>query len=156
MVQQHVVAARGLEHVDRRGGLDLGEARVGGGDVRRVLQLLAGEVRDPVQPAQVERAGQVEDLVLGDLELLHQQLEHRGADRLLDLEAHRRSEAAAQQLLLERGEQVLGVVLLDLEVLVAGDPEGVGLEDLHAGEEPLEVGADDVLEGDEPGVAERR
>ena len=39
------------------------------------------------------------------------------------------------QLLLERLEQVLGVVLLDLEVLVAGDAERVVLQDLHAGEQ---------------------
>ena len=65
---------------------------------------------------------------------------------LLDLEPHRRPEAAAQQLLLQRGQQVLRVVLLDLEVLVAGHPEGVHAEHLHAGEQPLEVLADDVLE----------
>ena len=75
--------------------------------------------------------------------------------RLLDLEPHGRSELAAQQLLLERGQQVLGVVLLDLEVLVAGDPEGVHLLDLHAGEQALEVLPDDVLERHEPLVPER-
>ena len=90
-----------------------------------------------------------------DAELGDQQLEHRRVDRLLDLEPHRRAEPAAQQLLLERGEQVLGVVLLDLEVLVAGHPEGVDLEHLHAREEPLEVLADDVLERHEALVAQR-
>ena len=54
------------------------------------------------------------------------------------------------QLLLQRLEEVLGVVLLDLEVLVAGDPEGVVLEHLHAGEQLVEVRGDDVLERDEP------
>ena len=78
-----------------------------------------------------------------------------GVDGLLDLEPHRRAEPAPQQLLLQRREEVLGVVLLDLEVLVAGDPEGVVLEHLHAGEQPLEVVADDVLERHEPLVAER-
>ena len=71
---------------------------------------------------------------------------------LLDLEAHRRAEAAPGELALQGGEQVLGVVLLDLEVLVAGDPEGEVLADLHAREELVEVRGDDVLEGHEPGV----
>ena len=96
-----------------------------------------------------------EHLLVGDAELGDQQLEHLRGDRLLDLEPHRRPEAAAQQLLLERLEEVLGVVLLDLEVLVAGDPEGVDLEHLHAREEPLEVLADDVLERHEALVAQR-
>ena len=104
-------------------------------------------------PTQVERPGDAEHLVLGDAELGDQQLEHLRRDRLLDLEPHRRAEPAPQQLLLERLEEVLGVVLLDLEVLVAGDPEGVDLEHLHAREEALEVLADDVLERHEALVA---
>ena len=47
-------------------------------------------------------------------------------------------------------EEVLGVVLLDLDVLVAGDPEGRVLVHLHPGEQLVEVGGDDVLEWDEP------
>ena len=71
---------------------------------------------------------------------------------LLDLEPHRRAEAAPGQLALERREEVLGVVLLDLEVLVAGHPEGEVLAHLHPREEVVEVGRDDVLERDEAGV----
>ncbi len=128
---------------------------MGGGQERGVLQLLARQVGDVVEAAQVERAGQPEHLVLVDPELGDQQLENLGGDGLLDLEPHRRAEAAAQQLLLERGEDVLGVVLLDLEVLVAGDPERVDLEHLHAREQPLEVLADHVLERHEALVADR-
>ena len=54
------------------------------------------------------------------------------------------------QLALQRLQQVLGVVLLDLDVLVAGDPEGVVLQHLHAGEQRVQVGRDDVLERHEP------
>ena len=84
-----------------------------------------------------------------------EQLEHLRGDRLLDLEPHRRPEAPPQQLLLQRLQEVLGVVLLDLQVLVAGDPEGVELEHLHAREQPPEVLADDVLQRHEPLVAQR-
>ena len=71
-----------------------------------------------------------------------------------DLEAHRRAEATPGELLLQGGEQVLDVVLLDLEVLVAGDPEGEVLADLHAREELVQVRGDDVLEGNEPCLVE--
>ena len=155
VVQQDVVAAYGVEDVDRLGRLDLGQQRVSARHERRELQLLAGEVGDAVEPGEVERAGEPEDLPLVDVELGDQQVQHARVDGLLDLEADRRPEAAAQQLLLESLEEVLGVVLLDLQVLVAGDAEGVDLEDLHAGEEPFEVLADHVLERDEPLVAER-
>ena len=149
VVQQDVAPRDRREHVGRARGLDLGEVAVRMRDERRVLQLGTVEVGDAVQAGQVERAGQVEDLARTDVELRHEQLEHVRVDRLLDLEPDRRAEPAALQLLLERLEQVLGVVLLDLEVLVAGDPERVVLQDLHAGEELVEVGGDDVLERDE-------
>ena len=155
VVQEYVVAAGRLEHVDGRRRLHLGQQRVGGRHERGVLQLLAVLVGDAVQAAQVERAGEPEHLLVAHAELGDQQVEDALGHRLLDLEPDRRAEPAAQQLLLERGEEVLRVVLLDLEVLVAGDPEGVHLEDLHAREQPLEVLADDVLERDEPLVAER-
>ena len=90
-------------------------------------QVGALEVGDDVEAAQVERRRQPVDLRAGDAELAHQQVEHVVVHVLLDLEAHRRAEPAPGQLLLQGGEEVLGVVLLDLEVLVAGDPEGVVL-----------------------------
>src|ERR1035437_3049490 len=76
-----------------------------------------------------------------------------------DLEAHRRAEATPGELLLQGREQVLDVVLFNLQVLVAGDPEGEVLTDLHAGEQLFQVCGDDVLEGNEPcgeGVGRRR
>ena len=47
------------------------------------------------------------------------------------------------------------VILLDVQVLVAGHPEGVHLEHLHAREQPLEVLADHVLQRHEPLVPQR-
>jgi hypothetical protein len=72
----------------------------------------------------------------------------------LDLEAHRRAEPTPGQLLLQCGEQVLRVVLLDLEVFVASDPERVVLAHLHAREELVEVGRDEVLQRHEPSVVQ--
>ena len=94
---------------------------------RRVLELGAVEVGDAVEAGEVERAGQVEHLGVGHVELGDDEVEDVRVDRLLDLEPHRRAESAALQLFLQCLEQVLGVVLLDLEVLVAGHAERVVL-----------------------------
>jgi hypothetical protein len=68
------------------------------------------------------------------------------------LEPHRRTEAAAGQLALQRLQQVLVAVLLDLDVGVAGHPEGVVPRDLQAGEQLLQVRADELLEREVGGV----
>ena len=101
---------------------------------------------------QVERGRQAVDLGGGHPELTDEEVEDVRVHDVLDLEADGRAEPPTGQLSLERGEEVLGVVLLDLEVLVAGDPEGEVLAHLHAREQVVEVGRDDVLEGHEPGV----
>ena len=69
--------------------------------------------------------------------------------RVTDLEPDRPPEATTTELDLDRGEQVVGLVLLEREVGVAGDPERRDLADLHAGDELVQVSGDDLLEGDE-------
>ena len=93
------------------------------------------------RPRRSSGVGQPVDLAVADLQLAGQHVEHLGVDVLLDLEPDRRAEPAPGQLLLQGGEEVLGVVLLDLEVLVAGDAEGEVLLHEHPGEELVEVGA---------------
>ena len=44
----------------------------------------------------------------------------------------------------------MGLFLLNLEVGIAGDPEGVMGDDLHAGEQRVEMGGDHLLERHEP------
>ena len=68
---------------------------------------------------------------------------------LLDLEAHGATEAAAAQLHLDGGEQVVGLLLLERQVGVAGDPERAVLVELHAGEQLGELRGDHLLERDE-------
>ena len=55
-----------------------------------------------------------------------------------DLEPHDLAETAPAQLVLDRLQQVVGVVG-DLEVGVAGHAEHVVVDDLHAREERVEV-----------------
>ena len=71
-----------------------------------------------------------------------------------DLEAHRPAEPATAQLHLDRGEQVVGLLVLEREVGVAGDAERRRLLDHHADEQRVEVGGDQLLDRDE--AARRR
>ena len=71
-------------------------------------------------------------------------------DRRGHLQPHRRAEPAPGQLPLQRLQQVLVAVLVDLELGVAGDPEQVVLDDLHAGEQLAQVGGDQLLHRQEP------
>ncbi len=54
---------------------------------------------------------------------------------LCNFKPHRRTKASAKELFLQLDQQVFTFVLVDLQVFVSGDPEGVVLEYLHAGEE---------------------
>ena len=58
-------------------------------------------------------------------------------------------DASAPDLLLQRLQQVLGSVVVDLQVGIARHAEDVALQDAHAREEAAQVGGDDVLERDE-------
>ena len=73
----------------------------------------------------------------------------------VDLEAHDLAEAPPAQLGLDRAQQVVGLVG-DVEVGVARDAEEAVVDDLHAGEERVEVGRDELLERDERRALARR
>ena len=82
-----------------------------------------------------ERSVHLVDLVLGDLELLLEELSHPLGRLRSDLEAHDRAESAAPHLLLDRREEVGGLVLLNLDVGVARHAKEVRGDDLEAGKE---------------------
>ena len=100
-------------------------------------QLGEVEVGDPVERGQVEHAGDLVAVLRLEAEAAQQQGARRRRHRPLDLEPDRLAESPAPKLLLDRHQQVVGLVLLDGEVGVAGDPEQVGLDDLHAREQVL-------------------
>ena len=95
------------------------------------------------------------DLVGGHADAGEEDVPQGFRHRPFDLEADRLAEAAAPELLLDREEEVVGLVLLEGQVGVAGHAEEVVLLDLHALEEQVQVGLDDLVQQDEPVVADR-
>ena len=77
-------------------------------------------------------------------------LRHRGVD--LQADGFRRALSDPQQRL-QRLEQIVGFVDFDLDVGVPCHPERVPTDDLHTGEQSIEVCGDELLERDEPARA---
>ena len=67
----------------------------------------------------------------------------------VDLQPHAGAEAAAPHLPVDHRQQVVRLVLEDVDVHVARDAERVAAEDLHAREQIVEVGGDELLERQE-------
>ena len=76
--------------------------------------------------------------------MLQHALRHVG----FDLQQRQRAVAQLLEAAVDGFEQVVGLVLLDHHVGVADDAEQVRAFDLRAGEQLLDVAADDVLEED--------
>ncbi len=106
------------------------------------------EVGDGLQGAQVEHARDLEDVLGPEGQTASQDGAGLGRHGALDLEPHRLAEASPPELLLDGQQQIVRLVLLDGQVGVARDPEEVVLDDLHAREEGVEVGGDDLLHED--------
>ena len=118
---------------------------------RRQLEVGAIEIGDRPQAGEVEHPA---DLVAGLLvqpDAIEQDPAGRRRHAPLDLEPDGLAESAPSELLLDRQEEIAGLVLLDREVGVAGDSEQVRVGDLHAREQEVEVVGDDLVEQD-PGV----
>ncbi len=153
VVNEHVFTRDRAEDVRGRARLDGLQLRGRHGHVLRILQAGPVELADLEETPEVERRRQSIDLLLGDAELAHQQAESQVIHVVGDLEPDGRAEAPSQQLAFERLDEVLGLVFFDFDVFVARDAELVVLENLHAGEQLVEMIADEVFEGEEPHAA---
>ena len=111
---------------------------------RRVLQVGAVDAHHLPQAREVKQCRDRIDVRILDAETRLDLLEQRLAAACLHLKAHRAAEAAATELALHRVQQVVGLVA-DAEVGVARDAEEHAAADLHAREEVVEVGRDDLL-----------
>jgi len=79
-----------------------------------------------------------------DLQDLQDVLRHL----LIHLQAHHAAELALPDALFDGFQQIFGFQFLDGDIGVAGDVEGVHIDDLHAGEEGVHVGGDDLFDPD--------
>ncbi len=145
MVDQHVALAQHGEEL-RRVVRRLGQAGRRHGGPRLAVQVGAVQGVDAPEPAQVEGGADTEHAVGPHLELGGQQVDEVLAGVGLDLEPERLAEAPAAQLHLDGDQEVVRLVLLEGEVGVAGDPEGVVVADGHPREERVQVGRDHLLE----------
>ena len=134
---------------DRSIGL-VGSQDPSGGHRRPGLVFEVGpiEVEQLPQEAQVERRSMERDVVHGQLEFADEQFEHLGADVVGHLEPDGLVESPPAQLHLDRFEQVVGLLLFEGEVGVAGHPEGRPVLDDHADEQPVEFRGDQLLDGE--------
>ena len=109
---------------------------------------MPGEADDVPEVGEVEQPVGLVDLVLLDPERRHQLVAEPFVHVGLDLESDDLAEAAPAQLLLDRLQQVVGLVG-DVVVGVAGDPEQRVVDDLHPREQRSEVGGDQIVERNE-------
>ena len=117
--------------------------------VRRIAQLVvAGEPDHVPEVAEVHQPLDLVDLVVGRAERDHQLVAQPFAHPGVDFEPHDLAEATPPQLLLDRLQQVVGLVG-DVVVGVAGDPEERVVEHLHPREQRLEVVGDQGVERDQ-------
>src|SRR5262245_42587927 len=106
---------------------------------RLVLQLRQVELVERHQVGDVQGAVNRVDVLLLHLQRMAQQLDHMRAHPGGDLQPNAEAEAAVAHLLLDRLEQVAGLVLFDLDVGVASDAEGLAFDDAHSREERVDV-----------------
>ena len=95
------------------------------GEIDGVLEVWPVELVHRPQTAEVERADVQVDVVVFDVELSLEQLAHLVARVRVELQSHGAAEPAPAQLELDRREEVVGLLLLEREVGVAGDAEAV-------------------------------
>ena len=146
MVQQDVLPRDGLEQIV----VAHFERRRHRGRERRVLEVRAVDLRQYLaQAIEIHRPVHVIEVLLVELELLQQELDHRRRDLLDHLEPDRVAEVPLQQLALQRDAQVLDFFLVDEELGVPRHPELVGPLDRHAGEQLVHVGMQDRSQVDE-------
>ena len=139
VVQKYIVIAGCGKHVRLFGGFGGVEPAGGMRNMLGVVQRGAVGAHDRAHTAQIQRRRELIYFGVVDIELRNEQVEDRGVDRIFNLKTHGRTETAAQQLLFEGLQQVLGIVLFNLKVFVTGYAEDMVLNNLHAGEERVKV-----------------
>ena len=108
------------------------------------------EIVDAHQAQQIQRPVDTENVLAGQAEVVGEAVEGELVHAILDFQAHGGAAAQVAQLVLDALEEIFGLLLVDVEVAVAGDAEGEGAVDTVAGEELVGAELDDFAEEDEP------
>ena len=108
--------------------------------------LVAGQVSDLPEIAQRHQTVDLVAIDVLEFERGAEQIANVVGHAALDLESHRFAEPAPPQLRLDRAQEIVGLVLLQIEVGVARDAEEIRVADVHSGEEPVEMVRDEILE----------
>ena len=129
MVQEDVALAQGGEDV-----VAVLEGRAVDGDEGGELEVGALDLDEALDAQEVEGAFEAEDVLAGEVEVVAEGVVNGVGDALFDFEADGGAAAQVAQLGLDGFEEVFGFFLVDVEVAVAGDSEGVGAGQPVAGE----------------------
>ena len=116
------------------------------GLVFELRQRHAGQGEQVIEP---QWSADSVDVLFAHGHAFHQQVDHIAGHAIGDLQAHHlAAHAPPPQPLLQRIHEVVSFQLPQLQVSVAGDPEGVVGLHAHAGEEQAEVVGHHLLQGD--------
>ena len=102
-----------------------------------------------LEAVQGQRAGHLVDVFAIKFEILQKNLQNFGGHVVVDFQTNHVGETALPDAFFDGLEQVSRFELLNGGIGVAGYVEGMGLENLHAGEERLEIVNDQLLQPDE-------
>jgi hypothetical protein len=139
----------------RRISAGAGEGRAVDGREGGVFEVGAVDGGEAHQAQEVEGAAETEDVFAGELKVSAEGFENIVLDGVLDFEADGGVAAEVAELFLDFLEDVVGFLVVDVEVAVAGDAEGAGVAEAVAGEEGGGAKFYDVTEEDvalRPGV----
>ena len=135
------------------------------GLVRRVVERGQRQARELAQPAEVDEARRLVQVVraeqaggsrLLELQLAEQQLSHRRRHVGRHLDAHGRAIGTALRLLFDGLQQARGMLFVELQIRAARDAERVRFFCDPPRVHVVQIRADELLHGDEPGAVLER
>ena len=148
MVQQHIALLESGEHVGRLRRFDLGEMGMSVGEKGGYLSSARSMSAKENRPRRSSGSGQgrlpalISSSLISNSSILGS-MSSSTSSRTGGRPTLRRSNSFSRA-----SSRFLGVVLLDLDVFVAGHPERVVSHDLHAAEQLIEVMSDHILQRD--------
>ena len=146
MVEQHIALAQHREQA-----LLTLQLTAGAGHEGMVFELRVIERGDLHGVGQADGKRALVDLERCQLHVVGQDLAHPSRHVGTDFQTYGATEVPPADEVLRRLEEIVSFVFLDLQIGVAGDPEGVGAGDVDAGEQEVDVRRHDLLEPDEGG-----